>query len=217
MSSDRRTGAVRQRRQSKEQPGARVRALAAEVVDAVTASGQSLDDALKRAEEKLPASEHALLRMLCFGTLRKYWRLKSWIDVLTERPLKPADRLVGALLAVGLFQLSGTRVPEHAAVSATVEATRLINRPKHAGLVNAILRRFMREQIVSQPAASDEARFNHPAWMIDTLRADWPDDWQQILEANDERAPLWLRVNRQRISTDGYLARLLAAGIPAAR
>ena len=111
-------------------------------------------------------------------------------------------------MAVGLYQLSDTRIPDHAVVSETVEAARHLHRPKLAGLVNAILRRFLRERDSDLPALSEEGEYDHPQWLIETLRNDWPDDWQSILAANNDRAPMWLRVNSQYCSSKEYLAAL---------
>ena len=113
--------------------GARVRAAAAQTIDAVVRSGQSLDSALLTYENNVPQIDRALLRLLSFGCLRRHWQLQSWIDVLLERPLKERDSVIRALLAVGLLQLTETRIPDHAAVSQTVEAVRLLRRPKFAG------------------------------------------------------------------------------------
>ena len=200
---------------SNKASGAPVRAAAAEVIDAVVSSGRSLDDALLAAQARLPDSEHALLSMLCFGSLRSWWHLQGWIASLLDRPMKKQDSVINALLAVGLLQLTDTRIPDHAAVSATVEAARLLRRPRHAGLLNAVLRRFMRENLQASEPRGDEARFDHPAWIIDRLQKDWPDDWQSILSANNERAPMWLRVNQQRATTSDYCARLAEADIAA--
>ena len=191
--------------------GARTRAVAAEIVDAVAANGQSLDTALSGNEHRVPPDERPLLRLLCYGALRNYWQLQGSISVLLDRPLKRRDSVVNALLAIGLLQLTDTRIPDHAAVSMTVEAVRQLRRPKLAGLMNACLRRFQREQIVAP--GNDETRWNHPQWLIDRLRSDWPDDWQAILEANDERAPMWLRVNTATAPAEAYRARLADAGI----
>lgn len=196
-----------------DRSGAEVRARAAEAVHAVVASGRSLDVALRDIEHGLPPGDRPLLRMLAFGCLRHYWQLDAWVGALLERPLKPRDAIVRSLLLVGFFQLSDTRVPRHAAVSATVEAARVLGRPGHAGLVNAILRRFVREGLASQPPADESVRYNHPAWLIDAIRSDWPDDWRAVLEANNARAPMWLRVNRQRTTRDDYRQKLTAAGI----
>ncbi len=130
--------------------------------------------------------------------------------------MKKKDGVIRALLAVGLFQLTDTRVPDHAAVSQTVEAVRVLRRPKFAGLVNAILRRFQRENLSEKEPGTPEARYDHPSWIIETIQRDWPDDWESILEANNERAPMWLRVNAVRQSAEEYLARLDAEGIAVA-
>jgi 16S rRNA (cytosine967-C5)-methyltransferase len=201
---------------SKPSAGARVRAAAAEAVNAVLVEGRSLDVALATAEATVAPGDHALLRMLSFGTLRSGWQLQEWSAALVERPLRKRDSVIHSLLLVGLFQLTDTRIPDHAAVSATVEAARALQRPKYAGFVNAVLRRFMRERMAAAQPRSDEARFNHPAWLIESIRADWPDDWQSILAANNERAPMWLRVNSRRVATDDYQARLQALELAAA-
>jgi 16S rRNA (cytosine967-C5)-methyltransferase len=192
--------------------GARTRAVAAEVVDAVVSGGQSLDAAIAEREERVAPADRSLLRMLCFGTVRKHWQLQHWINQLLSRPLKKRDSVINALLAVGLFQLCDTRIPDHAAVSQTVEAARQLRRPKLAGLLNACMRRFGREKIAEQVAANEETRWNHPQWLIEKLREDWPDDYEAILEANDSRAPMWLRANSARQSAAEYLARLAADG-----
>jgi 16S rRNA (cytosine967-C5)-methyltransferase len=188
--------------------GARVRAAAAEIINEVVSNGRSLDAALAAAEQSVADDDRALLRMLCFGTLRNHWRLKEWIDELLDRPLKKRDSVVNALLAVGLFQLTDTRIPDHAAVSQTVEAARVLRRPKHAGLLNAIFRRFKREALEQKAAQSELAEFNHPAWLINALQQDWPNDWRDILAANNARAPMWLRVNSRQSSVAAYRQQL---------
>ncbi len=195
--------------------GARTRAVAAEVVDAVASGGQSLDAAIARFESRVGPDDRSLLRMLCYGTLRNYWQLQSWIGQLINRPLKKRDSVVNALLAVGLFQLCDTRIPDHAAVSQTVEAARQLRRPKLAGLLNACMRRFQRENLADTRGGSDEAEWNHPQWLIDRLRDDWPDDVEDILAANNSRAPMWLRANSSRQSAAEYRQRLAAADIEA--
>ena len=190
--------------------GARTRAVAAEVVDAVVSGGQSLDAAIAEREARVAPDDRSLFRMLCFGALRNHWQLQHWIGQLLDRPLKKRDSVVNALLAIGLFQLTNTRIPDHAAVSQTVEAARQLRRPKLAGLLNACMRRFGRDRLSAQTATTDEARWNHPQWLIERLQADWPDDWEAILDANDARAPMWLRANSRRQSAAEYVARLAA-------
>jgi 16S rRNA (cytosine967-C5)-methyltransferase len=191
--------------------GAAVRAEAAQAVDAVVSHGRSLDDALSAADPRVDATDRPLLRMLCYGTLRNHWRLREFSALLLDKPLRSADSVIESLIAVGLFQLTGSRIPDHAVVSLTVEAARRLRRPKYAPLINAVLRNFRRKGLAESAPSSEEARFNHPGWLIARLKKDWPEEWQQILDANNARAPMWLRVNRQKVSAGGYLERLKVA------
>ena len=202
---------------SRDRQGARLRATAAEVVDAVATSGRSLDAALSACESRVPKDDRALLRLLSYGTLRHHWRLQFWITQLLDRPLKRKDSVINALLAVGLYQLTDTRIPDHAVVSQTVEASRLLRRPKLAGLLNAVLRRFLREGLASLAPEDPEAVHDHPQWLIDAIARDWPDHSDAILAANNERAPMWLRVDTSRSSAEDYVQRLRDAGLAAER
>jgi 16S rRNA (cytosine967-C5)-methyltransferase len=195
--------------------GGQVRAVSAEIVNAVVSGGQSLDAAIKKNEQRVSTNDRSLLRMLCYGSLRHHWQLQEWIDQLVAKPLRKQDRVINALLAVGIYQIVEMRIPDHAVVSETVEAARQLGRPKLAGLVNACLRRFVRDDLSSKGPASDESRWNHPAWLIDNIRNDWPDDWQDILAANAERAPMWLRANSSRNTAEQYQQRLRADGLEA--
>ncbi|MEM8684934.1 MAG: 16S rRNA (cytosine(967)-C(5))-methyltransferase RsmB [Pseudomonadota bacterium] len=190
--------------------GARLRAASARAVDDVVSRGRSLDAAL--AAHDVDDRDRSLYRMLAFGTIRQHFRLRDRQNSLLDKPLRKRDSLVAALIDVGLFQLAETRVPDHAAVSETVAAVRAIGQPKYAGLVNAVLRRAGRE---TPSPSSDAARRNHPDWIVDTLKKDWPDDWQAMLAANDERAPMWLRVNAKRGDPSTYREQLMAAGLSA--
>jgi 16S rRNA (cytosine967-C5)-methyltransferase len=80
------------------------------------------------------------------------------------------------------------------------------------------LRRFQRERERLEKEAADvpEARFAHPRWLIEAVRADYPHDWQRLLDANNQPPPLWLRVNLARTTRAAFLEKLLAAGIGAA-
>lgn len=200
---------------SDSKAGAELRAAAATVVDAVITAGRSLDRALQEHAGRVAERDRALLQLLCYGTLRQHWHLQAWIDELLARPLRARDSRINALLAVGLYQLSDTRIPDHAVVSETVAATRILQRPRLAGLVNAVLRNFLRDQFAARAPSKDEAIYDHPQWFIDRLRSDWPDDWQAMLAANNDRAPMWLRTNPEHGSAADYVARLAASGIGA--
>ena len=192
--------------------GARTRARAAEAVDAVVNHGRSLDTALARVEAGISLSERSLARALCYGTLRFHWRLRSQVSALLDRPLKAKDSVIESLIAVGIYQLTDTRIPDHAAVSMTVEASRVLRRPKYASLINAVLRTYLRKNRQAVEPADDEARYSHPVWLLERLRCDWPDHWLEIVEAGNRQAPMWLRVNTTRQSQAGYINELNESG-----
>jgi 16S rRNA (cytosine967-C5)-methyltransferase len=114
-------------------------------------------------------------------------------------------------------QLQALRIPEHAAVSATVDACKLLGRAHAQGLVNAVLRRFLRERatLLAKGALDEEARYSHPKWLIRLLRADWGAAAERILEANNEPPPMWLRVNRRVTDPARYQQMLREQGIEA--
>ncbi|MBL8201426.1 MAG: 16S rRNA (cytosine(967)-C(5))-methyltransferase RsmB [Chromatiales bacterium] len=193
--------------------GALTRALAARAVAGVLARGQTLDAALEAVlaqERQLEDRDRAQVRALAFGAVRGHHRHRALLKLLLKKPLQGDDPTLEALLSVGLFQLADPDHPDHAAVSATVAATRLLGQERASGLVNASLRRYQREA----PALLDRLRpdgaawFSHPAWLLDHLRADWPEQWQEIAAANQRHPPFWLRVNRNRASVSDYAARV---------
>jgi 16S rRNA (cytosine967-C5)-methyltransferase len=197
-------------------PGAALRASAARLLVEIGSGASALEEALTR-----PAAgdvrDASLLRAIIFGCLRWHHRLKWQTDRLLTKPLAGRDTVLAALLRVGLFQLQWLRVPDHAAVSATVDAAALIGKPQAKTLVNAVLRRFQRERVSLERRMQREPvpRFSHPRWLIERLRDDWGGRHEAVLDANNREPPMWLRVNLRRIERDVYLKRLEEAGIDA--
>lgn len=194
-------------------PGAAARARAAEVVAGVVRGGRP-EELMAEAQAGRDA---ALIRALVMSALRWHHRLEWQLGRLLRRPLSGRDVLLGALLRVGLTQLQGFRVPAHAAVSATVAAAALVGCAHAKGLVNAVLRRFLRERrgLDTAMAADRVALTSHPRWIVDAIEADWPERADEIFAANNEQAPMWLRVNVARTDRGAYLERLEQAGIDA--
>jgi len=188
------------------------RAVAARILVQVIVKGRALSQAMEDVPPAL-SDDRALIQEMCYGSLREYHRLSAIVAGLLKKPLKEKDSDVQALLLLGLYQLMSMRVPDHAAVSETVAATAALKKPWARGLLNGVLRNFQRQQesLVSQADATEEARWSHPQWMIDTLREAWPEDWQTILTANNQRPPMCLRINMAKTNADDYL-QLLAKG-----
>ena len=146
--------------------------------------------------------------------MRWFFELDACLAGLLDRPDMKLDPEVRALMLVGLFQLLHGATPEHAAVSETVEAVRALGKPRAAGLVNAILRRFQREReaLVARAHGSRAARHAHPEWLLDAFAREWGDRFESIAAAGNREPPMWLRINSRRGSRDDYRARLEAAG-----
>jgi len=194
------------------------RKIAALLVHRVLDEGESLGSLLGRQLAVLDdPRQRALAQELAFGTLRWSFRLDAVLARLLSKPLKKKDRDLHALLLVGLYQLLMLDIPAHAAVSETVEVVRHLGKKWAAGMLNGVLRNAQR-QAPDLLAAVDEsavARWSHPDWWIERLQQDWPDHWQQILDAGNQRPPMVLRVNRLQTTRDDYLQQLQAAGIEA--
>ena len=180
--------------------------------------GRSLTDSLNHSLAKLKPADRALCQAICYGVLRHYHRLESLLQGLMEKPLRQKDQDIHCLLLIGLYQLLEMRIPDHAAVSQTVAASKALRKPWARQLVNGVLRNFQRQQeslLASLTEADPVSFYSHPQWLINRLQQAWPDDWQAILTANNLQAPMSLRVNRRRLSRDDYLARLTKQNIAA--
>jgi 16S rRNA (cytosine967-C5)-methyltransferase len=188
--------------------------IAAKAVRRVLA-GAALPAALDEDEER--AANRPLVRELASGTLRFLGQLRAVVEHLAERPL--VDRNLEALLWVALYQLIHTEAPPHVVVDSAVRATSRLKRTSAQGLVNALLRNFLRrsEQVLSAVAREPEARFSYPRWWIDRVCSEWPDCCAAVLDAGNVRPPLTLRVNVRRVSPDDLVAALEAQGHAARR
>jgi 16S rRNA (cytosine967-C5)-methyltransferase len=192
-------------------PLARLLNHAADAVQAVRA-GQSLNTALATC----PAAARPGTQALSFHALRWLGSAQALRAVLAPKAPPPAvDALLLTALAL-LWPQAEAPYTEHTLVDQAVDAARQRAR-QSAGFVNAVLRRFLREReaLVAAALRDPLARFNHPGWWVDRLKADWPDRWQAILDADNQRPPMTLRVNARRGDAAGYLERLAVRGIEA--
>jgi 16S rRNA (cytosine967-C5)-methyltransferase len=192
-----------------------VRTAAALALDEVLRQGRSLTTVLPAWQGKVNPKDRPLLQELCYGVLRWYSRLDALAAQLLQKPFKTKDTDVHALILLGLYQMLYLRVPDHAAVSATVAATAALKKPWARGLVNAVLRNFQRQREELLAALEDDpvSHFAHPRWLIEKLRAAYPEQWQAILEANNQHPPMVLRINPSKTKRDDYRQRLAELGI----
>jgi len=195
-----------------------VRLVATRLLTELLSQQGSIASLMPDAQKQISERDSALLQQLCYGCTREFFRLDALAQHLLKKPFQSKDYDLYAVLLLGLYQLREMRIPEHAVVHETVELTRLLNKDWAKGLINAVLRRYQREaisldQTLSQQ--SDAYHWNHPAWILDKLKHNWPEQWQSILVQNDIKGPLTLRVNKHLLSREEYLNRLLEDDITA--
>ena len=186
--------------------------LLAHTADAVQAvrAGQSLNAALARC----PGPARPGTQALSFHALRWLGAAQVLRAHLAPKPPPPTvDALLLTALAL-LWPAAPVRYAEHTLVDQAVAAARL-RAPASASFMNAVLRRFLRERdaLVAMALRDPLARFNHPVWWLERLKRDWPEQWQPMLAANNEQAPMTLRVNARRNTADAYVARLAGQGL----
>lgn len=194
------------------------RAIAAQALVAVAIDGASLREALVSAQSQLAdPRDRALLTAMANEGARWWLRFDAALDHLLDKPLRKREPLIHVLLVVGLVQLEIMQVPQHAAVAATVEAARHLQRAPFANLVNAVLRRWLRERTAlnARLDGDPQLRSAHPAWLIEAIVHDWADDAEAILTADNQPAPPMLRVNRRMAVREAVMLALQAHGIGA--
>ena len=199
-------------------------ALAVQQVRAGDALPQALANVFARNSGELPAQARGAIQDLSYRTMRALGRADALLVRLA--PKAPSPPVLHALLCCALALISdpagagAQTYNAHTVVDQAVTAAASDPDMAHAkGMVNAVLRRFLRErdsllaEVLIQPAAF----WNYPAWWIDALKASYPRQWQTLLAAGNLAPPLTLRVNRRKSTVPDYLAQLASKGIAAQR
>jgi len=196
---------------------------AARAVAAVKA-GTALPQALAAVFSQTGATPQArgAIQDIAYRTMRQWGRAQALLALLADKPPTPPE-LHGLLCcALALLLADDRNAPYEAftvvdqAVGATAADTRLV---RAKGMVNAVLRRFLRERdaLLAQAMRQPAAQWNYPAWWIEAVQAAYPRQWEAVLEAGNGAPPLTLRVNRRKTTLDAYLRTLDDAGIAATR
>lgn len=185
-------------------------------------AGQSLPAALAAALARVrpttgtwPPGSRSAVQHIAFTTARKLGAARFVLEAMAPRAPAAA---VAALAHVALAQLLEPRRPDAVVVDQTIAAARRDRAlAAAAAFLNAVLRRFVREraQWLENIARNESARWNHPQWWIDQVRADHPDSWQHVLELAQRPPPMTLRINRRATTQQAYLQQLANAGLDA--
>ena len=194
-----------------------VRTQAAQILGSLLRHQGSLASLLPLAATKLNVRDRPLLQQLCFGVCRWHPRLNAYLDCLLQKPLRGKDADVQALLLLGLYQLLYLRVPDHAALNATVAAAQDLKKPWAKKLINGVLRNFLRQREALEQQLQDNPSFlsAHPPWLVDALTEAWPSQIDDIIAENNCAPPFTIRVNQQQFSRTDYEQQLQARDIEA--
>ena len=143
---------------------------------------------------------------LIYGTVRHYYSLKTIIEQLLKKPLKSKDRDLFHLLLVGAYQLLHMKLPAYAAINDTVSACSLLGKNWAKGFINAVLRKVNLQK--KEVGDLNLSKQNHPAWFVNKLKKQYPEQWQAICSANDQQPAMAIRVNALRTSVGLYHEKL---------
>jgi 16S rRNA (cytosine967-C5)-methyltransferase len=185
-------------------------------------SGTALPRALAKVFQttSAPRETRGAIQDIAYRSLRLYGLTGSLMPLLTDKPLHPP--LLDALVSCSLALLAEDE-PSYEAftvVNQAVDAAAADPTISHAkGVVNAMLRRFLREKDAVMPQArkTPQGTWNYPTWWIDRLKSAYPQDWQNILTVGNTQPPLTLRVNQRRTTPADYLTLLNDHGIAASQ
>lgn len=171
------------------------RLAALKMLGSVLENGANLSDADSENRQSNP-KDRAFSRHISYGVLRWLTALE-WLSAhLLRKPLRRKDRDIHRLILIGLYQLWKDESAQHAAINESAECARKLGKPWAVSVINAVLRRFQREQAsILETLSLQEERFAHPPWLLDALKKDWPGEWERIVHENQKAGGLWLRLN----------------------
>lgn len=182
-------------------------------------AGTALPQALAAVSADASPQARGATQDLAYRAMRQLARCESLLGLMTNKLPAPPE-LHGLLCcALALIDTDGEAPYEaFTVVDQAVHAAASQASTAHAkGMVNAVLRRFLRERdtLLTQVLKQQSAQWNYPQWWIDSVRNAYPQAWQAILQAGNSLPPLTLRVNRRKTTVDAYLQTLATQGITA--
>lgn len=188
---------------------------------ALVKGGSALPQALASVSAHATPQARGATQDIAYRTMRHLGRCDALLGLMADKRPSPAE-LHGLLCcALALIDTEGEAPYEaFTVVDQAVHAAAAHSATVHAkGMVNAVLRRFLRERdtLVTLALKQMPARWNYPQWWIDSVRHAWPNSWEAILVAGNSLPPLTLRVNRRKTSVEKYLETLAANHMPATR
>ena len=184
-------------------------------------NGTNLPQALAQvwSQHDAPPQARGAMQDIAYRAMRLLGQSEALVSLMAPKAPEP---LVSSLLSCALALLAAPdEVPPYedfTVVDQTVSAAEAHPDTARAkGMVNAVLRRFLRERraLLDTALLQPVARWNYPQWWIDAVKTAWPQEWQAILAAGNAAPPLTLRINSRKTTMAQYLATLEQAGMAA--
>lgn len=203
-------------------PSSNPRTAAVEVLCLWATTHNSVDLLFHAAIEHLADIDRGLVKTLVYGVLRQKEYLDHIIRTFSKHPLRKMKPRTLMTLRIGVYQLLFlSRIPESAAVNATVNTLKAASQPAWLiGFANGILRAVARSRTTlptaEQLAQAEPPVLNHPAWLIERWQARFGlEKTRAICRCNNTEPPLTLRVNARRTSRSALQEVLSKSGISA--
>ena len=147
----------------------------------------------------------SLVKDIVYGSIRDIYLNEYFLNKLISVELKNLD--IKYLLLNAFYQLSNQSIKSFTIVNENVKAAKLINN-KFSGLVNGVLRNFLRKKPEFQDPFELRLKYSYPEWWVEKLKNQYPQDYEAILKIGNTRAPIFLRVNVKKITHTDYINQL---------
>ena len=195
------------------------RSVALAVLLKVIKQGRSLSQLKGDFQHLEDCRDRSLATEITNGVLRWRWKLDAILSPHLKKPLRNKDIDVHIILYIAVYELIELDIPDYATVNEAVALVKSIKKIWAKGLVNAVVRNVIRDSESHEQRLidNDSARYSHPPWLMDLLKQDWPTQWQDIANANNQRPPIWLRVNQQQVSGAQYQEKMQALSMASSK
>jgi len=194
------------------------RSVALAILLKVLKQGRSLSQLKNDFQILTDSRDRSLATEITNGVLRWRWKLDALLSPHLKKPLRNKDIDVHIILYIAAYELIELDIPDYATVNEAVTLVKSTKKTWAKGLVNAVLRNVIRDSENNDQKfmCDDSANYSHPLWLIDLLKKDWPEKWRDIANANNQRPPIWLRVNKRQANGIDYRKKLQALSIECA-
>jgi 16S rRNA (cytosine967-C5)-methyltransferase len=147
----------------------------------------------------------SLVKDIVYGSIRDLYLNEYFLNKLIPVELKNLN--IKYLLLNAFYQLSNQSIKSFTIVNENVKAAKLINN-KFSGLVNGVLRNFLRKKPEFQAPFDLKLKYSYPEWWVEKLKNQYPQNYEAILKIGNTRAPIFLRVNVKKITHTDYINQL---------